>query len=82
MAVEFSLLLSMPAVAGAGLLVALESGGTLQEGDAAALGVGFAAAFVTGMAALRALQWVVTRRKLAPFAIYCATLGGGAVLLG
>ncbi len=81
-AVEFSLLLSMPAVAGAALLVALESGDTLAAADLAPLAVGFAAALASGLAAVKALQWVVTQRRLAPFAVYCALVGVGALILG
>jgi undecaprenyl-diphosphatase len=84
-AVEFSLLLSMPAVAGAALLVAIESGGSGGSGVGESLGpllVGFAAALLTGIAAVKALQWVVVRRRLAPFAAYCAIVGVGAIILG
>ncbi len=81
-AVEFSLLLSMPAVAGAALLVALESAGRVSADQVAPLAVGFGAAFLTGMAAVRALQWIVVRRRLLPFAIYCTLVGGGAILVG
>jgi undecaprenyl pyrophosphate phosphatase UppP len=48
----------------------------------APLAVGFGAAFLTGMAAVRALQWIVVRRRLLPFAIYCTLVGGGAILVG
>ena len=81
-AVEFSLLLSMPAVAGAALLVALESAGRVSADQVAPLAVGFGAAFLTGMAAVRALQWIVVRRRLLPFAIYCTLVGAGAILVG
>lgn len=81
-AVEFSLLLSMPAVAGAALLVAIESGGSGVGENLGPLLVGFAAALLTGIAAVKALQWVVVRRRLAPFAAYCAIVGVGAIILG
>lgn len=81
-AVEFSLLLSMPAIAGAALLVGLEHGSALEAAELAPLGVGFAAALVTGMLALRALQWIVVQRRLLPFAAYCVVLGAGALVLG
>lgn len=81
-AVEFSLLLSMPAVAGAALLVALQGAGEVQLSHLAPLGVGFAAALVSGILALKALVWAVTRRRLLPFALYCATVGVGALILG
>ena len=81
-AVEFSLLLSMPAVAGAALLVGLESGIRLDAAELAPLAVGFGAALVSGLLAVKALQWVVVRRRLLPFAIYCGVLGAGALALG
>ena len=81
-AVEFSLLLSMPAVAGAALLVAVRSAAEVSAADLAPLAVGFGAALTTGMIAIRALQWAVTRRHLLPFAVYCALLGAGAIALG
>ena len=81
-AVEFSLLLSMPAVAGAALLVGIESGGVVTAAEVAPLAVGFVAALATGLVAVKALQWVVTRRRLLPFAVYCALLGTGALAFG
>ena len=80
-AVELSILISLPAIAGASVLELLRSGGT----DAVAwapLAIGVAAAFATGVAALHALRWVVRTRRLLPFAAYCALLGTGALFLG
>lgn len=81
-AVEFSLLISLPAVSGATLLVVLGGDRPLWTTPLAPLAVGFAAAFVTGVAALRALQWAVAKRKLLPFAVYCGLLGVGAIAFG
>ena len=81
-AVEFSLLLSIPAILGAGLLVAVESASELEPAHLAPLLVGFAAALGTGMLAVKALQWAVTQRRLLPFAVYCACVGAGAMILG
>ena len=64
------------------MLVALEGWGQLTPDLTAPLLAGFAAAFVTGMGALRALQWVVARRRLLPFAVYCGLLGTGAIVFG
>lgn len=80
-AVEFSLLISVPAILGANLLEALAASGAVR-GEAGPLAVGFAAAFATGAASIKALQWAVGRRRLIPFASYCALLGAGAVALG
>lgn len=81
-AVEFSLLLSIPAVLGAGLLLALEHGGSLQQSDLLPLAAGFVSALGTGLVALQALKWAVTKRKLIPFAIYCGVAGVAAMLWG
>ena len=79
---EFSLLISLPAVAGATLLVAVLDERPLGSAALAPLALGFVAAFLTGVLALRALQWAVAKRKLLPFAAYCGLLGVGAIVLG
>jgi undecaprenyl-diphosphatase len=81
-AVEFSMLISIPAVIGANLLEAGHAGLAGLSAESVPLLVGFVAAFVTGALSLRALQWVVTRRMLLPFGAYCLVVGLGAVALG
>jgi undecaprenyl-diphosphatase len=81
-AVELSILISVPAVIGANALEMLRPDSALSADALAPMAVGFAAAFVTGIFALRALQWVVRRRRLLPFAIYCGLVGAGAIGLG
>ena len=81
-AVEFSILLSVPAVLGAGLLEIQRSGLSTLGAEVSPLLVGFAAAFVVGSLSLQALRWVVVRRRLLPFAVYCALVGAGAIALG
>jgi undecaprenyl-diphosphatase len=81
-AVDFSLLISIPAVLGAHLLVSLRSAGEIQAADLGPLLVGFAAAFGSGYLSLRALQWVVRQRRLLPFAAYCGLVGVGAAAVG
>ncbi|MFQ5698347.1 MAG: undecaprenyl-diphosphate phosphatase [Myxococcota bacterium] len=80
-AVEFSILISVPAILGANLLELL-SGGAQATAGALALGVGFTASLLTGVAALHALVWVVRERRLTGFALYCGVLGLGAILVG
>jgi undecaprenyl-diphosphatase len=81
-AVEFSVLISIPAVLGANLFEAAKVGlGAVRE-ELLPLVVGFGTAFVSGALCLKALQWVVTRRKLRPFAAYCTLLGAGAIVFG
>ena len=81
-AVEFSLLVSVPAVLGANLLELAETGTAAVRAELVPLLVGFTAAFATGIVSIKALQWVVVQRRLLPFALYCALVGGGAVIFG
>lgn len=81
-AVEFSLLLSVPAVLGASLFEIHNSGLATVGAEFVPLLVGFVAAFVVGAVSIKALQWVVAQHRLLPFAAYCALLGAGAIILG
>jgi undecaprenyl-diphosphatase len=81
-AVELSILVSVPAIVGANALEALRPESALLGDALAPVALGFAAAFVTGIFALRALQWVVRQRRLLPFAFYCGLLGAGAIVVG
>lgn len=81
-AVEFSMLISIPAVAGAALLEIVGNAPGLSTDAFAPLAVGFGTALLTGVFALKALQWAVSRRRLLPFAVYCSGLGMGAIFLG
>lgn len=80
-AARFSFLLSLPIVAGAGLLELWElgrSGG--GQAEALSLLLGFAAAALCGFAAIRFLLAYVRRRPLYPFAAYCLLIGLVALL--
>ena len=72
--------LSMPAIAGAGVLgvAALINEGARIE--AAALLVGMLVSFATAFVAIKALLWLVRGRSLIPFAGYCI-IAGVAVLI-
>ena len=74
-AVDFSLLISIPAVTGAALLTLIDALPELAGASLLPLGLGFTTALATGLAAVRALQWAAGNRRLFPFALYCATLG-------
>jgi len=81
-AARFSFLLSLPVVAGAGLLKLWELGrGGGGEAQALPLLLGFAAAALCGFAAIRFLLAYVRRRPLYPFAAYCLLIGLLALLL-
>lgn len=77
-AAEFSFLLSIPAIAGAGILQAFELGGVGTSGIglfSLPMAVGFAAAFLSGFAAIAGLLEVLRRKGLTPFAWYCWVVG-------
>lgn len=79
-AARFSFLLAIPTIAGAGLLSLfdLDSG----DGSASVILAGFAAAAISGYAAIALLLRLITTRGFLPFAIYCVVVGvlGLAVL--
>lgn len=72
---EFSFLLSVPAIAGAGLL---EAGAVSRAaaGGAAALGVGFVAALVSGVLAIRLFVRALEVGAFHRFGYYCWAVGG------
>lgn len=77
-AAEFSFLLSVPAIAGATFLQVLDLlNGTAGVGDALwlSLMLGFAAAFLSGYAAIAVLLEILKKRGLVPFAWYCWVVG-------
>ncbi|MEE9279017.1 MAG: undecaprenyl-diphosphate phosphatase [Myxococcota bacterium] len=81
-AVEFSMLLSVPAVLGANALEFARAGLGAARAELVPLVAGFVAAFISGALCLKVLQWAVVRRKLRPFAAYCALVGAGAMIFG
>ena len=72
--------LSMPAIAGAGMLAVAALADQQESVDAAALIVGALVSFATALVAIKALLWLVRGRSLVPFALYCG-LAGIAVLI-
>ncbi len=81
-AVEFSMLLSAPAVLGANLYELSSVGMVAVRAELVPLMLGFGTALVSGALCLKALQWAVVQRRLRPFAAYCALLGLGAIVFG
>jgi undecaprenyl-diphosphatase len=77
-AARFSFLLSIPAVFGAGLKKVLEVGDWSQA-DFVALGLGFAAAFVSGFLAIRSLLRFLGRHPLHVFAWYRFLLAAAVI---
>lgn len=81
-AARFSFLLSTPVILGAGLLQLTnlaEVGGL--TGQLPMLVVGFLAALLAGLACIHFLLRYLQRRPLYPFAIYCALVGLGGLVL-
>lgn len=78
-AAQFSFLLSLPLIAGAGAVALAQA--PLGEASAPGLGVAGLFAFASGLLAIHVLLRVVVRGRLGAFAIYCVALGGLAFAL-
>ncbi|MDY6874838.1 MAG: undecaprenyl-diphosphatase UppP [Chloroflexota bacterium] len=81
-AARFSFLLATPIILGAGLLKVVDlvqMGGLVEQ--APALIVGFVAAAVVGFGCIHFLLRYLQRRRLYPFAIYCAIAGLACLLV-
>jgi undecaprenyl-diphosphatase len=79
--VEFSFLLALPTMAAATGLDLAKSASSFVAADALALGIGFAAAFVTALAAVRFLLRYVATRTFAPFGWYRMAAAAAFALL-
>ena len=73
-ALRFAFLLAAPAIAGAGLVMAVGGDGWGGTG-AGTLVAGAATSFVASLAAMAAMVRVVAKRRLGWFAVYCAAAG-------
>lgn len=76
-AAEFSFLMSLPAIAGAGLLKALEMGQAARSADSMALAIAFVTALLSGILAIKALVWLVRRQEFHFFSPYLWIAGAG-----
>lgn len=75
-AARFAFLMSIPVVLGATALEGVDLlQGAVPSESALVLGVGFAAALISGYAAIAVLLRYLQRRGLRPFAYYCWALG-------
>ena len=77
-AIEFSFLISIPAILGGVILQIMEQPNVLSNG---ALSIGFiavgtATALIAGILSLKWLIRASRKRKLKPFALYCLLLAG------
>lgn len=77
-AARFAFLLGIPVIAGAGLFQMAEA---IQQGESipATVWVGVVVAGLSGYAAIAILLRLLTRVGLAPFGLYCVTLGAIAI---
>jgi undecaprenyl-diphosphatase len=74
-AAEFSFFLAMPTMVGAFALKLFKARNDLTFDDMTAIGVGFVAAFVSGLLVVRSLLAFVSRRGYAPFAWWRIAVG-------
>ena len=81
-ATRFSLLLMVPSIFGAGILSSLDLAKVvLLSNGWLVLMVGFTSAAISGYLAIRWMVTYLTRNPLTVFAIYCAIVGVGGLLL-
>lgn len=80
-AADFSFMLSIPVILGSGALELYEAVQTGIKIGAAAILAGSAAAFVSGLVALRFMISVVKRRGFWPFVVYMAVLSAVSFLI-
>lgn len=74
-AARWAFWLSMPALAGAGVLAVAALIDAGESVSAVPLVVGMLVSFATALVAIRALLWLVRGRSLIPFAAYCLAAG-------
>ena len=79
-AARFSFLLSIPAIAGAAVLKAVDMT-QIPAGDLIAMGAGFLSAAGTGFLALKLLFVVINRTGLGFFAYYCWCAGAATLIV-
>ena len=80
-AVRFSFIMSLPVIIGANVMSlpeALRSAG--NAGELPAYLVGIVAACLSGLFAIKTVRYLVKRKGLWPFAVYCLILGIGVTL--
>lgn len=81
-AAEYSFLLAIPAIMGAGLLQVIslsDEAGTIASGP---LMIGFVAALVSGILAIKLLVLLLRKGTFYRFAPYCLTLGVMTIVWG
>ena len=80
-AVKFSFILSIPAILGSVLVTLVKDGDALaQGGNMGVILCGMAAAFVSGLAAIKLLNYITKKHSFKVFAYYCMAAGALAVI--
>ena len=80
-AVKISFLMSIPAIAGANILKIKDLiNDPIPESELPAVLCGIAAAVVSGLAAIKLLQYMAKNKKLSVFSYYCFAVGIAAVI--
>jgi undecaprenyl-diphosphatase len=74
-AAEFSFLIAIPTICGAGLLKIIKHWDQLNDGSIAILGLGFSVSFVVALLVVAAFMSYIRKRSLIPFAVYRVVLG-------
>ena len=74
-ATEFSFFLAVPMMVAATVYDVYKSWSLFQLHDLGLIAVGFVAAFVSGLFAVRSLLKFVSTRNYVPFAYYCIVFG-------
>jgi len=74
-AAEFSFLVAIPTICGAGLLRLIKHWNELDGSSAAVMGLGFSVSFVVALLVVAAFMSYIRRRSLIPFAVYRVVLG-------
>jgi len=81
-AARFSFLMAIPVIAGAGLLVGINTAGKSYTPESmAAVGIGMAVAVFVALAAIKVLFWVVKKVRLDVFGYYTIGVGISGLLI-
>ncbi len=80
-AVKLSFLMSIPAIAGANILKLPElKNNPIPEGSIPAVIAGVAAAVLSGLLAIRLLEYIAKNKKISVFSLYCVIIGSSAII--